>query len=191
MGTPEELFTIQHGERALYESDPWVRLMKVDITPPDGRRFEHHVVRLQRVALAVVTDEQERVLMLWRYRFAVNAWGWELPGGIVDPNEDARTTAERETLEETGWRPGRLSKLVEFQPMPGMVDTPHEIYAGRGAEKMGEPADAEEASIVRWVPLTVISDLIGQGLIMGAGSLVGLLHVLAARSGQQDQVQAS
>lgn len=190
MGTPEDLVTVEHGERPLYESS-WVRLTKVDITPPDGRRFEHHVVRLQRVALALVLDEQDRVLMLWRYRFVPKAWGWELPGGIVDGDEEPRVTAERETLEETGWRPGRLSRLAEFQPMPGMVDTPHEIYAGRGAEHVGEPSDAEEASLVRWVPLTVVPELIGKGLVMGAGSLVGLLQVLADEAGKQNPVQPS
>ena len=187
MGMPDALLTARHGERPLYEN-PWVRLVKVDITPPDGRRFEHHVVRLQRVALSVVLDNEDRVLLLWRYRFAVDAWGWELPGGIVDGVEDPQATAERETLEETGWRPFGLSKLLEFQPMPGMVDTPHEIYIGRGATHVGEPTDAEEASVVRWVPLSVVPELIRRGLVAGAGSLVGLQQAVAV-SRQQDQVQ--
>jgi hypothetical protein len=34
------------GERTLYDN-PWVRLVKVDVLPPHGERFEHHVVRLQ------------------------------------------------------------------------------------------------------------------------------------------------
>lgn len=177
MGTPSELFTVQHGERSLYDSS-WVRLTRVDITPPDGHRFEHHVVRLQRVAMALVLDDLNRVLMLWRHRFVVNAWGWELPGGIVSPDEDPAAAAERECVEETGWRPNELTKLAEFQPMPGMVDTPHEIFVARGAVKVGEPSDAEEAAIIRWVPLDVLPTLIERGLVLGAGSLVGLLHVL-------------
>jgi len=177
MGTPSELFTVQHGERTLYESD-WVRLTRVDITPPDGRRFEHHVVRLQRVAMTLVVGELDRVLMLWRYRFPVNAWGWEIPGGIVTADEEAAVTAERECVEETGWRPGPLVRLAEFQPMPGMVDTPHEIFMARGAEQVGEPTDAEEAALIRWVPLAAVPQVIQRGLVLGAGSLVGLLSVL-------------
>jgi hypothetical protein len=42
-----------HGERTIY-NNRWVRLVLVDVEPPDGRRFEHHVVRLQRVVAAVV-----------------------------------------------------------------------------------------------------------------------------------------
>jgi hypothetical protein len=36
---------------------------------------EHHVVRLQRVAIAAVIDnDTDRVLMLWRHRFVTDEW---------------------------------------------------------------------------------------------------------------------
>jgi hypothetical protein len=46
--------------------NPWVRLTLVDIEPPDGRRFEYHVVRLQRIAVALALNEADEVLMMWR-----------------------------------------------------------------------------------------------------------------------------
>ncbi|MCB1298835.1 MAG: NUDIX hydrolase [Microthrixaceae bacterium] len=178
MGMPPELFTVRHGERVLYDN-PWVRLVKVDITPPDGNRFEHHVVRLQTVALMLVVDDQDRVLMLWRYRFAVDSWGWELPGGIVAVGESAMAAAVRETVEETGWEPSSVSRLGGFQPMPGMVDTPHELFLSRTTAQIGEPSDAEEAAVIRWVPLSEVRSLIDSGLVAGGGSLVALLRFLA------------
>lgn len=125
----DELRWHVHGERPLYENR-WVRLTLVDVEPPAGGRFEHQVVRLQRVALAVVLDGDDRVLMMWRHRFATDERGWELPGGIVEPNEDGESTARREVEEEAGWRPGPLTHLVSFQPMPGMVDTPTRCISG-------------------------------------------------------------
>jgi len=172
----------QHGERVLYES-PWVTVTKVDVTPPDGNRFEHHAVRLQRVAMAVVVDDADRVLMVWRHRFITDSWGWELPGGIVDDGEDGVVTAERETVEETGWRPEGLSLLAQFQPMPGLVDTPHEVYGTRHALKVGEPSDPVEVGVVDWVPLAELLGMIRAGDVAGAGSIVGLLHVLADPKG--------
>ena len=180
MGEPAALRWVQHGERTLYEN-PWVRLTKVDVTPPDGNRFEHHVVRLNRVALAVVLDHEDRVLLLWRHRFVPDGWGWEIPGGIVEPGEASEVTAERESVEESGWRPLGLRRIAEFQPMPGMVDTPHEVFVSSGAVWVGEPTDAEEAAEVHWIPLTDVPELIACGLVAGAGSMVGLLTVLAAR----------
>ncbi len=170
------------GERTLYVSR-WVRLVLVDVETPDGRRFEHHVVRLARVAIAVVLDGEDRVLLMWRHRFVPDAWGWELPGGIVEDGEDAAAAAARETEEETGWRPGQLRPLTSFQPMVGMVDTPHDVFLAESATKVGEPTDQEEAGRVEWVALADVPDLIEKGLVAGSGSLVGLLQVLALRHG--------
>lgn len=179
-GMPDELRWRVHGERTLYDNR-WVRLTKVDVTPPNGERFEHHVVRLHRVVMALLIDDSDRVLMLWRHRFITDAWGWELPGGIAESGESDEATAARETIEETGWSPRDLRPWVAFQPMPGMVDTPHVVLIADSAERVGEPSDAEEVARVDWVPLTDIAQLIGRGEIGGAGSLVALLQLLAER----------
>lgn len=68
------------GSRAVYDNR-WVRMELVDVEPQNGERFEHHVVRLDSVAVALIVDADERVLMLWRYRFATDDWGYELVGG--------------------------------------------------------------------------------------------------------------
>jgi 8-oxo-dGTP pyrophosphatase MutT (NUDIX family) len=181
---PDALRTKVFGEREVY-SNRWVRLALVDIEPPDGHRFEHHVVRLQTVILTAVLDDQDQVLMLWRHRFATDEWGWEIPGGILDPGEDPAVAAVREAEEETGWRPATVEHLVSFQPMPGMVDTPHSVYVGRGAVQVGEPTDLEEAGRVGWVPLAAVPDLIAKGQILGSGSLVGLLYLLSIQRGNR------
>ena len=33
-----------------------------------------------------------------------DTWGWEIPGGALEPNEDPEVAARRECFEETGWR---------------------------------------------------------------------------------------
>jgi 8-oxo-dGTP pyrophosphatase MutT (NUDIX family) len=178
---PDHLRTKVFGERIVYD-DPWVRLALVDIEPPDGRRFEYHVVRLRTVVVTLVVNDADQVLMLWRHRFATGEWGWELPGGILDVGEDPASAAVREAEEETGWRPAAVEHLVSFQPMPGMVDTPHVVYLARSVEHVGDPTDREEAGRVEWVPLSTVVDLAGKGELLGSGSLVGLLYYLAGRA---------
>lgn len=168
------------GERTVYDNR-WVRLTQVEIEPPDGRRFWHHVVRLQRIALAAILDSTgEALLMTQRHRWAIDTVGWELPGGIVEQGESGAECAAREAEEETGWRPdSTLQHILSFEPMPGMVVTPHEIYLGRGATQVGEPTDLEEAGLVEWVDLSDAAKLARSGQIAGSGSLVAVLHILA------------
>ncbi|GAA2755294.1 NUDIX hydrolase [Actinopolymorpha rutila] len=172
-----------HGERTIYDNQ-WVRLGLVDVEPPGVQRFEHHVVRLGRAAVAAVVNDDDRVLMLWRYRFVVRRWGWELPGGLIDDGEDAKDAAAREVEEETGWRPHSLEHAISYQPVVGMVDAPHEVFIGRGATFVGEPADPEEAGLVAWTPLADVGELMARGELLGSGTLVGLLHLMALRRSQ-------
>ncbi len=119
--------------------------------------------------------------MLRRYRFVPDKWGWELPGGIIDPGEDPAGAAAREVEEETGWRPTTgLKHLTTFQPMVGMVDSPHGVLVGRGAERVSDaPTDGEEAGTVAWIPLKEVPGLIERDEVLGAGTLVGLLQIMA------------
>lgn len=64
--------------------------------------------------------------------------------------------------------------------MVGMVDSPHALYIGHGARKVSEPrGDAEEAARIAWIPLDKVSGMIGCDELLGAGTLVDLLHTIA------------
>lgn len=180
---PRRAEWVTHGQRTIYSSD-WLDLQLVDVTAPDGRRFEHHVVRMQRVAVtAVLDDERQHLLMLQRHRFIDQSWGWEVPVGIVEPGEDSVATAAREVEEETGWRPGPLELILSFQPAIGIADTPHDVFIGHGAQRIGDPADVTEAETVSWVPVSGLHAMIRTGEIRDGATVVAVLHLLASGGG--------
>lgn len=176
---PEDTRWIVHGRRSIYQSE-WVRLDMADVELPDGQRFEHHVVWMPAAAMtALLNDAGTHVLLMWRHRFVPDVWNWELPGGIVDDGEDPATTAAREIIEETGYRARSLKHVVTFEPMIGMLNCPHHVFVGVGAELVGEPTEKTEMQRMEWVPLADVPALIADGAIRNSGTLVALLHVLA------------
>ena len=111
-----------HGEQEVWAS-PWLSVRRLDVEQPDGRRVDYHAIRLSDVAAVVVTDAEDRVLLMWRHRFLTDTWAWELPMGIVEPGEAPIEAAARELEEETGWRSGPLTELIHSQPGAGIIDS--------------------------------------------------------------------
>jgi 8-oxo-dGTP pyrophosphatase MutT (NUDIX family) len=176
---PEPTRWTIHGER-LVDDTRRLRLSIAQVELPDGVHFEQYILRMPKAAMTVLLDDaDERVLMIWRHRFVLDRWTWELPGGYVDADENPAVTAAREVEEETGWRPRSMRLLTRFQPLVGTADFENLIFLGEGAEDTGKPADINEAAHVEWITLDSIRDRITRGEIIGAGTQIGLLHVLA------------
>jgi hypothetical protein len=46
------------GEKTVYDNR-WVRLGLVDVEAPNGERWDYHVVHLDRIAVALIVDDQD------------------------------------------------------------------------------------------------------------------------------------
>ena len=168
-----------HGERHIYTSD-WVSVSLVDVEVPDGERFEHHVIRHPRHAAGTVVHHPDRgVLLLWRHRFITDTWGWEIPAGGIEPDETAIAAAERETVEETGWRPHSLRAVGAYAPSNGISDQEFHIFVANDATYEAEPTDPAESSRIEWVPTDEVRKLVADGAVHDGLSLTGLLWSLA------------
>ncbi len=71
------------------------------------------------VILPILPDR--RIIMLRQLRQAVETELWELPAGTLEPGEAPIETAARELIEETGYRPGSITPLMEFFTSPGVM----------------------------------------------------------------------
>lgn len=163
---------LHRGERTIYDSE-WVRLAVADVVLPDGRRIDHHVVRLPGPAAGTLAVVDGVVLLQYRHRFITDTWGWEIPAGRVDPGESPLDAARREALEETGWEPLALEPLCRFPPANGLLDQVYVVFLARGAVHRGDPEDPNEAAEVAWVPIDEVrrrlrDGEIGDGLSFGA-----------------------
>ncbi|MCF6467525.1 NUDIX hydrolase [Nonomuraea sp. MG754425] len=165
-----------HSEKSLY-LDQWLDIRVADVELPDGRRLDHRLVRTAPGAGAVVTDDKDRVLLIWRHRFITDTWGWEIPLGGVEDGEMPMAAAAREVEEETGWRPGPLRPMLSVQPSNGFSDGLNHLYRAESATRIGPPSDPWEAERVEWVPLANIRKLIGSGEIVCGTTLSALLYL--------------
>ena len=109
------------------------------------------------VVLVPVTDAGELVLVE-QYRIPVKSRVIELPAGLAgdtgDRDEELKTAAQRELLEETGYRAGFLEELLTCPSTPGMSDEIVTIFYASGLERVGSGGGDEDENItVHRVPL--------------------------------------
>jgi ADP-ribose pyrophosphatase len=169
----------------------FLRLRTDLVRMPDGEVAERDVIEHPGAVAVVALDEAGQVLMIRQYRHPAGQLLWEIPAGLRDvPGEEPRVTAERELLEETGYRARDWHVLADVFNSPGMSDERVLVFLARGlswvpeAERAGYVPRHEEAHLqLRWVPLTdVVSHFLAGDLHNGI-TAVGVFAAHAARQG--------
>jgi ADP-ribose pyrophosphatase len=94
----------------------------------DGTTAEREVI-LHRGAVALVPMVDDgHVCLVRNRRYTIDRTLLEVPAGTIDPGESPDQTAERELLEETGYRAGRIRRIRDWYVSPGVMDERMYLY---------------------------------------------------------------
>ena len=143
---------------------------------PNGRTVTVDVVRHSKSVVIVPVPEPGKVILIRQYRYAVNAFLWELPAGSVDEGETPEAAARRECHEEIGLVPTTVVRLSAMLPTPGYCDEEMVFFRVSGLEQPGEAAhvDEDEDIEARTFDLRDAREMVRRGEITDMKTLVGL-----------------
>ena len=139
------------------------------------------------VAVAAL-DADDRLMMIYQYRHALERRLWEMPAGLLDvAGEPAVETAKRELAEEVGLAADEWSVLIDVAPSPGFSDESVRVFLATGLHDVGRPelgADDEEADLeTHWIPLRDAVAMVFEGTIVNSSCVAAVLAVHAVRTG--------
>ncbi len=143
---------------------------------PHGRESTQDVVRHSKSVVIAPVPEPGRIILVRQYRYAINAWLWELPAGSVDEGETPEQAAARECHEEIGKVPSTLVRLSALYPTPGYCDEEMIFFRVSGLDEASEPAavDEDEDIEAREFDLRDAREMVKRGEIVDMKTIVGL-----------------
>ena len=128
-----------------------LRLDEVDALK-GGKRWVEVVEHVGGVAI-VVQPDPDSIVLVRQHRHAVGEDTWEVPAGMIDPNEDPDDAAHRELIEETGYRAESLRFLFSLYSTPGFCEERIRLYVAQGLTAGESKPDDNEAFEVRTWPI--------------------------------------
>ena len=120
------------------------------IEGPPSRRL---VIRHPSAVVLVPLMDHDRTMVVHQYRYALAAETIEFPAGKLDPGETPEEAAHRELIEETGYRAGRVERLISFAPACGYSTEIIHVFVATDLAPSGRPFQPGEISRVEIIGL--------------------------------------
>ncbi|MDY0827754.1 NUDIX hydrolase [Microbacterium sp. BG28] len=163
--------------------DGRVTLVDHTVLLPDGSQSSYEVDESVPFSVATLVVDGADVLLSRQYRYAIDRWIYDLPGGGGQADEDPRTAAQRELEEELGIVPDDLRHLHTFFMNPGRAAWPTHLFISTAGFTWARPDASDPAEQVRLVRMRLVEldALISRGLVVDPPLIVA--RALGAATG--------
>ena len=119
-----------------------VRVHRVRLA--DGTEAVREVAEHPNSVVIVAVDDDQNLLLVHQYRFAVGCELLELPAGVIEGDDSPIASAQRELREETGFAADELEELGHFYAGPGGMTECMYAFLGTGLTHDPLAPDADE-----------------------------------------------
>jgi ADP-ribose pyrophosphatase len=159
--------------------------LEVDhVVEPGGVEVDREVVRHPGSAVILPITVGGDLVLVRQYRYAVGEFLWEVPAGHMNAGESPEEAARRELVEETGYYPRRLQKLLDFYPAPGFTDEKLHLFRATELEERGARPEEDENIEIRLFPVNEVLRMASARGIRDAKTLVALSFLEERPSGR-------
>jgi 8-oxo-dGTP pyrophosphatase MutT (NUDIX family) len=169
---------ISEGEKTLLSS-PIMDLIerRCHSSEDSERKFKFYLLKSNDWCNIIPITEDGKVVMVKQYRIGISGHTLEIPGGVIDSeDQNHQVAAIRELQEETGYAPLPEAKCVDLGwsfPNPAIMNNRCHSYAIGPVRRISDQnLDAGEMIEIVEVPISEIPDRIIRGEINHALMLI-------------------
>lgn len=131
-------------------------------------------------AVCVLCVEDEKIVLVEQYRYALSKSTWEIPAGKLDPNETPENAAVRELAEETQLLASGIELIYAFYSAPGFSNEKLYLYRALSTQPTNDyRPDADEYVNVRWFSKQEAQQMLEDGVFDDAKTIIAIQYWLA------------
>ncbi|MFA5025896.1 MAG: NUDIX hydrolase [Candidatus Shapirobacteria bacterium] len=90
-------------------------------------------------SIIVAVDKDKNIILVRQYRYTLNDFTYECPAGAIDKNESFLETAQRELLEETGYKSDNFINLGVYNDLPNETNHSCQIFLATNCQYISPP----------------------------------------------------
>ncbi len=154
-----------------------VKLAVHEIRLPDGTTGVRELIEHPGAVAVVALDSEQNVLLVRQFRIGANCDLYEIPAGLLEPDETIEACAIRELREEVGYEPGRLETLGGFYTAAGYTTEYIHLYLAQDLIYAPLAQDRDEFIESTRMPLVEALRLIEHGEIVDSKTIIALFKV--------------
>lgn len=157
--------------------NPWLSVIAHDVVRPDGEPGHYGVVSFKNLAIGVLPVFADgTIAMVGQFRFAIDAYSWELPEGGGARDVPPVESAKRELREETGLTAGRWRELIQLHTSNSITDEHAICFLATDLDEGPPQPDADEVLTQKRVPFADALEEVTTGAITDALTVAMLLR---------------
>lgn len=154
---------------------PWFAFRLDEVSLPDGAEIEYGVLEANDISAALALTDERNVVLVRQWRQPLGGMSLSLPGGAVEAGESIEAAAERELLEETGYRAEGMKRIASVHTTPGRSDEMCHVFECRAVpDGFGPRPDSTEFIEVVEMGFEEAMGEVRQGGITDAATVLAL-----------------
>jgi 8-oxo-dGTP pyrophosphatase MutT (NUDIX family) len=136
-------------------------------SPRTGKRHDFLVLDSKDWINVVPVTPKGDLVLIRQFRHGTASMVWEVPGGIMDEEDESpEQAAWRELREETGYEPEEMVFLGAVHPNPAIQNNRCHTFLARNARPLeAQKLDGSEDIEVREASWAEVSEMVDQGQI--------------------------
>ncbi|MHA1166703.1 MAG: NUDIX hydrolase [Candidatus Hodarchaeales archaeon] len=149
-----------------------------DVQLPSGRITERiKVFHPDAVAIIPFIDDNT-VILVRQWRYSIERETLEIPAGKLNKGESLEECLQRELMEETGYKAGKIEHLLSYAPAIGYSDEILHIFAGYDLENIaGTEINSDEITRIEKISIDDLQDRIHRNEVYDGKTIIALAVV--------------